>query len=76
MPSWYTFDLSMGYNTGEQPANEYLRNIGVQFVVQNLMGIHPAFQYGPVNTGRTIAAYDILKNNQGRIFAVNLTKTW
>jgi len=40
------------------------------------MGIHPAFQYGPANTGRTIAAYDILKGDQGRTFAVTLTKTW
>ena len=25
-PSYYTFDLSLGYNTGDRPANEYLRN--------------------------------------------------
>ena len=75
-PPWYTFDLSMGYNTGDTPANTYLKNVGVQFIIQNLMGIHPAFQYGPSNTGRTIAAFDILKGDQGRTFAVTLTKTW
>ena len=49
----------MGYDTGDTPANTYLKNIGIQFIVQNLMGIHPAFQYGPSNSGRAIAAYDI-----------------
>jgi len=76
LPAWYSFDLSVGYDTGETPANEYLRHVGIQFVVQNLMGIHPAFQYGPSNTGRTIAAYDILKSDQGRTFVMTLTKTW
>ena len=38
IPSYYTFDLSLGYNTMDAPANEYLRNIGVQLVVQNIIG--------------------------------------
>ena len=76
VPSYYTFDLSMGYDTGDTPSNTYLKNIGIQFIIQNLMGIHPAFQYGPSNQGRTFAAYDILKGNQGRTFGVTLTKTW
>jgi hypothetical protein len=75
-PSQYLFDLSIGYDTGDTPANEYLKNIGVQLVIQNLMGVHPAFQYGPNNQGRTFAAYDILKADQGRTFGVTLTKTW
>jgi iron complex outermembrane receptor protein len=75
-PPWYTFDLSMGYDTGDTPANTYLKNIGIQFVIQNIMGIHPAFQYGPSNQGRTFAAYDILKGDQGRTFGVTVTKTW
>jgi iron complex outermembrane receptor protein len=75
-PSWYTFDLSLGYDTGDAPANTYLRNVGVQLVIQNLMGKHPAFQYGPSNSGRSIAAYDILKPDLGRIWSVTLTKTW
>ena len=37
LPSYYTFDLSLGYNTMDGPANEYLRNIGIQLVVQNIM---------------------------------------
>jgi hypothetical protein len=45
-------------------------------VVQNIMGKHPAFQYGPNNSGRTVAAYDILKPDTGRVWSVTLTKTW
>ena len=75
-PSWYTFDLSFGYDTGDTPANPYLKNVGVQLIVQNLMGKHPAFQYGPSNSGRSPAAYDILKPDLGRIWSVTLTKTW
>ena len=75
-PSWYTFDLSFGYDTGDTPANTYLKNVGIQLVVQNLMGMHPAFQYGPTNSGRSIAAYDILKSDLGRVWSVTLTKTW
>jgi iron complex outermembrane receptor protein len=76
LPSWYTFDLSFGYDTGDSPANPYLRDIGIQLVIQNIMGKHPAFQYGPSNSGRSIAAYDILKPDLGRIWSVTLTKTW
>jgi iron complex outermembrane receptor protein len=75
-PPWYTFDLSIGYDTGDTPANDYLKDIGIQLVVQNVAGIHPAFQYGPNNSGRTIAAYDILKPDTGRVWSVTLTKTW
>jgi hypothetical protein len=66
----------MGYDTGDTPANTYLKNVGIQFIVENIMGKHPAFQYGPSNAGRGLAAYDILKGDQGRSFAVTLTKTW
>jgi len=75
-PSWYTFDLSLGYDTGDSPANPYLRDIGIQVIIQNIMGKHPAFQYGPSNSGRSIAAYDILKPDLGRIWSVTVTKTW
>ena len=55
----------MGYDTGDTPANDYLKNIGIQFIIQNLMGIHPAFQYGPSNQGAAFY-HDILKSDQGR----------
>ena len=41
-----TFDIAekmhngfraMGYDTGDTPANTYLKNIGIQFIIQNIM---------------------------------------
>ncbi len=76
-PSWYTFDLSFGYNTGDQPANDYLKRINIQLVVQNLMDKHSSFEYGPPGSGgRQAAAYDILKSNTGRIMGLTIVKTW
>ena len=75
-PPWYTFDLSFGYNTGDLPATTYLKNITIQFVIQNLMDKHAAFQYGPGTSGRNVAAYDIQKPNTGRILGMTIVKTW
>jgi len=75
-PAWYTFDLSLGYNTGDTPANDYLKNITVQLTVQNLMGIHAPFQYGPSTSTRNISGYDILKPDTGRVIGLTLLKNW
>ena len=73
-PSFYTFDLSLGYNTGDTPQNDYLRNIGVQVVIQNLLDRAPPYGYR-VSAGGA-SAYDVSRNNLGRIISVTLTKTW
>ena len=44
-PSYYTFDLSLGYSTGDRPANEYLRNVSVQLVVQNITDKNSPYVY-------------------------------
>jgi hypothetical protein len=75
-PNWYTFDLSFGYDTGDTPANLYLKNLTFQFTIQNLMGIHSPFQYGNSTSTRNIAAYDILKPNTGRILGITMLKKW
>jgi len=75
-PSLYTFDLSLGYDTGEDPANDYLKHIGVQVVVQNLLDKDPAFEYRISTGGGNPAAYDINKSYQGRTISLILTKTW
>jgi hypothetical protein len=73
-PPWYSVDLSFGYDTGEDPMNDYLKHIGINLVVQDIMNKHAAFQYRP--GPQQIAAFDVLKNNEGRVFSVLLTKTW
>jgi hypothetical protein len=75
-PSWYTIDLSIGYNTGDEPANNYLKNLTLQFTIQNLMGIHSPFEYGPSTSTRNVAAYDILKPDTGRILGFTVIKNW
>lgn len=75
-PAWYTFDLSFGYNTGDIPANVYLKQLNIQLTVQNLMGKHSSFEYGPSTVSRSVAAYDILKPNTGRVIGITLVKNW
>ena len=75
-PSWLTFDLSIGYDTGDDPANDYLKHLGIQLVVSNLMDKHPAFEYRIGTGGGNPAAMDILKPNKGRTISLILTKTW
>jgi outer membrane receptor protein involved in Fe transport len=75
-PSYYTFDLSVGYNTGDAPANEYLKNLQIQLVAQNIMDRHPAFEYRIGTGGGNPAAFDILKSDQGRTLTLIFTKQW
>jgi outer membrane receptor protein involved in Fe transport len=36
VPSHYNVDLAVSYDMGDQPENEYLRNISLQLVVNNV----------------------------------------
>ena len=73
-PSFYTFDLSLGYNTGDRPANNYLRNISVQLVVQNLMDKDSPYQYRISTGGGNPCACDIIKSLFGRVISIRLQK--
>ncbi len=75
-PSYYTFDLSLGYNTGDLPANNYLKNIGIQLVIEDITNRLPPFEYRISTGGGNPAAFDILKSDQGRTFDLIVTKTW
>jgi len=75
-PATYLFDLSIGYDSADTPANEYLKNIGIQLVVQNLMDKHPAYQYRVSTGGGNPTAFDIQQSDQGRTISLILTKTW
>jgi iron complex outermembrane recepter protein len=76
IPSIYTFDLSFGYNTGDTPANDYLKRITIQLTIDNLLGKHSPFDYGPSTSTRNISAYDILFPNEGRVIGLTLLKNW
>jgi len=76
-PNFITFDISLGYKTGDIPANDYLKHLTIQFTVQNLLNKHSPFEYLPNNAaGRQAAAYDITRPNSGRTIGVTLLKNW
>ncbi len=75
-PNFVTFDLSLGYNTGDLPSNDYLKHIGLTVTIQDLTGVHSPFQYGPVTSHRNAAAYDILRSDIGRVVGLTIVKNW
>ena len=76
LPSFYTFDLSFGYNTMDVPTNEYLRNIGIQVVINNIMDRHGQYQYRISTGGGNPCTCDTSKNIMGRMVSLILTKQW
>jgi outer membrane receptor protein involved in Fe transport len=74
-PAAVWFDLSIGYQTGEMPANEWLRNIGVQFTVLDLFDEAPPFQVGARGNG-SVRAFNEGYSDLQRTFTLQLTKTW
>jgi outer membrane receptor protein involved in Fe transport len=74
-PATVYFDLSIGYQTGEMLANQYLRNIGVQLSVNDLLDKGPPFSIGARGNG-SIRAFDNAFSDLGRTVSVLLTKVW
>mgnify|MGYP001109755728 CR=1 FL=1 len=62
--------------TGAAPANEYLKNIGIQLIVQNVMDRVSPYEYRISQGGAFQCACDILKSLYGRRYQLRLTKTW
>ena len=75
-PSYYTFDLSFGYDTGDDPVNDYLKHISLQLIVQNIMDRESPFEYRVATGGGNPCACDITKGLYGRAFQVRVVKTW
>jgi hypothetical protein len=75
-PGVYTFDLSIGYQTGARPTNEYLRNLNIQFTVNDLLNKAPPFNYEAGSAaGRGLAVASIISPQQPYI-SFSVTKTW
>jgi hypothetical protein len=74
-PAVVYFDLTIGYQTGEKPANEYLRNIGIQFTVNDILDKPPPFEVGARGNG-SIRAFENAFSDLQRSFTLTLTKTW
>jgi hypothetical protein len=73
-PAWITFDLSLGYNTGERPANKYLRNLSFQLVINNFLNKKPNFAY--YVTTATVEAFEQRNDPAQRVVSFSITKAW
>jgi iron complex outermembrane receptor protein len=75
-PSYYTFDLSLGYSTGDRPANDYLRNVSIQIVVQNITDKTAPYEYKITTGGGLPCACDVFQSLFGRMVSMRLQKTF
>jgi len=84
VPGSYTFDLSVRYNTGDAPANTYLKNINIALAVNNILDKRPLFQYAVSDTPiyaffsppqRGGAGFGGIGADQ-RMVVLTITKTW
>ncbi len=75
-PNYITWDLSLGYNTGTKPANDYLQNVDFRFILSNLLDKKPPFMYKISSGGSNPAAFDINLSPVGRVMTFVITKTW
>lgn len=75
-PPYYSFDLSFQYDTQDMPANDYLKHIQLQLVIQNLFDKHSPFEYRIATGGGNPAAFDITKSIFGRQFQIRMVKNW
>jgi hypothetical protein len=72
-----TFDLSIGYSTGDMPVNSYLRDVGIQLVVANILGKSAPFEYRSASEAPgNPAAFDASSSDAGRTITVIVTKVW
>jgi iron complex outermembrane receptor protein len=74
-PANVLFDLAVGYRTGDGPANAYLKNVGFQLAVQNLLNKVPPFLYG-ADRGRDWRAFDTGYSQLQRTVTFTVTKVW
>ena len=74
-PAVVLFDLSIGYQTGEMPANQWLRNIGIQLTVVDIFDEPSPFMVGARGNG-AIRAFNEGFSDLQRTFTVQLTKVW
>jgi iron complex outermembrane recepter protein len=85
VPGLYTFDLSIGYNTGEKPENSYLKNVNFQLNIINILDKQApyAYQINPPG-GAQIHAYYTTTPGQGfqplgidgRTIMATISKQW
>jgi iron complex outermembrane recepter protein len=78
IPAFVTFDLSIGYDTLDQPANDYLKNIAVQLTVNDITNKELPFQYVTLNGGPSGSprAFSHYYDPAQRVISLVITKQW
>jgi iron complex outermembrane receptor protein len=72
-----TFDVSIGYSTGDLPVNSYLKDIGIQLVLNNILDKSAPFEYRPASESPgNPAAFDANSSDAGRTITLIVTKVW
>jgi hypothetical protein len=69
-----TFDFTVGYQTGERPANVYLRDVNLQITVLNLLNRQAPFVYATAGS-RTFPGIQSISPDQ-RFVTLAVTKAW
>ena len=74
-PAWITFDLSVGYNLGDRPANDYLKNVAFYLAINDINDKAPTFYYNGV--GKQANAYNgQMADPMQRVVSLAITKKW
>jgi iron complex outermembrane receptor protein len=77
IPAQYTFDLTLGYDTGDRPASDYLKGLHVQLTAVNLLNRKPPFAYKNSTGGGGNLAFEGQNYSPAqRVIAVVVTKNW
>jgi len=75
-PARITFDISIGYKTGDRPANDYLKNLAFQFTVVDLTDRPPEFAYIISTHGGSPRAFNQTEDPLQRTLSLVVTKAW
>jgi iron complex outermembrane recepter protein len=82
VPGLYTFDLSVGYDTQDGPASDYLKHVGIRLNVLNILDKQApyAYQINPPGGAQVHAYFSTTQGSSlgidGRVILLTLTKTW
>lgn len=82
VPGIYTFDLSVGYNTQDWPANDYLKHVDIRINVNNILDKQApyAYQINPPGGAQVHAYFSTTQGSSlgidGRVILLTLSKSW
>ena len=75
-PDFITFYLSVGYNTGERPADPYLQNLAFQLTINDLTDRAPPFRYVSSTHGGSPRAFNGAYDPAQRVVSLVVQKVW